>query len=63
MRFTAWLSDAERAGLQRLADEQGTSVNFVLRMLVRNALDMTNPHSLLHPATIAEDVTAVTRNK
>ena len=55
-RFTAWLSDAERAGIRRLAVEYGTSENFVVRSAIRATLGMS---STIKPpdddATRAED--------
>lgn len=34
-RFTAWLSEREREALDKVAEEQNTSVNFIVRSALR----------------------------
>lgn len=45
VRFTAWLSVAERNGISSMAKEFGTSDNYVFRMAVRKLLGMPVPTS------------------
>ena len=42
-RFTAWLSTAERQAIRSRAREFGTSENYVVRMAIRQALDVGAP--------------------
>ena len=42
-RFTAWLSIAERNAVRSMAREYGTSENYVVRMAVRQLLNMPVP--------------------
>lgn len=56
-RFTAWLSVAERNAVRRMAREYGTSENYVVRMAVRQLLDMPVPsHPPQNTADRAESV-------
>lgn len=54
-RFTAWLSDEERHGLDRMAEEFGSSTNYVLRLAVRAALGLSLPKGLQFPPEEARD--------
>lgn len=40
VRFTAWLSEAERDRLDKAANEHGTSVNYLVRLAIRQYLGM-----------------------
>lgn len=42
-RFTLYLSEAEQAELERVAEEYGTSRNYVARAAVRSLLGFTVP--------------------
>jgi len=42
-RFTAYLSDSEMEGLRKLADTEGTSVNYFVRFGVRLILGKEVP--------------------
>lgn len=42
-RFTAWLSHAERQKLRSMAQEYGTSENYVVRMALRSLFGMPVP--------------------
>jgi hypothetical protein len=52
-RITAWLSEAEAKGIRDLAEKKGTSMNWMMRIAVRNLLGLP----------IRKDVTLVTRNE
>jgi hypothetical protein len=52
VRFTAWVSVAERAAIKSRARELNTSANYVVRMAVRDSLGLT----------VQPDVTLVTGN-
>lgn len=43
IRFTAWLSDAERQGVRELAEKYGTSDNYIIRLAVREQLGLPVP--------------------
>lgn len=52
-RFTAWLSESEREGIRRLAIELDTSENYVVRMMIRQALGLAEPVlPLLHVTSV-----------
>ena len=40
-RFTAWLSERERQALDEMAAELNTSVNFIVRVAIRQYLGFT----------------------
>jgi predicted transcriptional regulator len=54
MRFTAYLSDAERAALRRLAEHHHVSENYIVRLALRQYLQLsTVTHSRdLDPALL-----------
>lgn len=60
IRFTAWLSDAERDGIDKLAEREGTSANYMVRVAVRQLL---SKHGILKSRTVTNSVTSVTGNK
>ena len=35
VRFTAWISEAERDALDKVANDENTSVNFIVRTAIR----------------------------
>ena len=39
-RFTSWISEGERSGLDEMAREQNTSVNYLVRVAIRNLLGL-----------------------
>lgn len=43
VRFTTWLSEAERDALDLVARENGTSANYVVRVAIRRLLQMNAP--------------------
>lgn len=43
VRFTTWLSEAERDALDLVAEENGTSANYVVRVAIRRLLQMKAP--------------------
>lgn len=55
-RFTAWFSATERRALNTLANKQGVTVNYLVRIAVREYL---GPEALKKAAS---DVMDVTRN-
>jgi hypothetical protein len=42
-RFTAWLTEEENRRLRAAAAQHGTSVNYMLRLMVRAALGLSLP--------------------
>lgn len=44
-RFTAWLSPGERQAIRDKAREYGTSENYVVRMAIRQALQLGAPRN------------------
>lgn len=47
IRFTMWMSEAERAELHDMAQRHGTSDNFMLRMALRHFLGYEIPRVLI----------------
>lgn len=47
VRFTAYISEAEDKALREMADEQGTSVNYLVRSGVRLVLGLSVPRWLV----------------
>ena len=43
-RFTAWLSERERGALDQIADREGCSVNYLVRIAVRELIEQRLLH-------------------
>lgn len=51
-RFTAYISEVENDGIRRVAEENETSANFVVRVAIRRFLDLpVSPSQMLHVTT------------
>ena len=49
VRFTAWISRGERDAIERAAEKESTSANFIVRQAIREYLQITaNPQHLFH---------------
>lgn len=50
-RFTAWLSETERGKLDEIARANGTSVNLLVRLAIRQFVGLPTPPSQLSHVT------------
>lgn len=49
VRFTCWISPKERAALQAMAEKNGASANYILRMALRQYIGLPVPQlQMLH---------------